>query len=287
MINDPTFCSVPSSRRISLALTLTLWNPFLPLTKKNDYNQPLFFLVYGDQIYTNNPASYFPLGTVLLVGLTSGLAYMVLTYNFWNISGGHLNPAVTWGAMITRRIGFFKGVGYILAQFAGAILGALLVHASTPDSYNLSMIGATWNNSFSDWNGFLLETMVTFVFVHTFFAAAFDPISMGRVAPISIGFALTVGYFLTWPAIGGTTNPARAFAVAVSTGDFQHQWVYLIAPLVGSTLASLTYLLLFMTRNVEGALGYHHHPDGVKLITEAPGAVTERTRLIPTGNAHV
>eukprot|EP01112_Ceratiomyxa_fruticulosa_P017970 TRINITY_DN568_c0_g1_i1.p1 TRINITY_DN568_c0_g1~~TRINITY_DN568_c0_g1_i1.p1 ORF type:complete len:298 (+),score=53.26 TRINITY_DN568_c0_g1_i1:187-1080(+) len=229
----------------------------------------------------------FSLGSILVVGLCNGLAYMVLIYNFWNISGGHLNPAVTWGAMITRRIGFFKGIGYILAQILGGVIGALLVESTTPSIYQLASIGDTWNPTVSLWNGFLLETVVTFIFIHTFFSAAFDPISMGRVAPISIGFALTFGTFLTWASTGATTNPARAFGVAVATGNWHHQWVYWVAPLAGSTLASLIYLLLFMTRNVEGALGYHHHPDGVKLVTEAPGAVTERTRLIPTGNAHV
>jgi len=250
----------------------------------------LFTFVSAMIAVTSNLISGFPnssLGSILVVGLCNGLAYMVLIYNFWNISGGHLNPAVTWGAMITRRIGFFKGVGYILAQILGGILGALLVESSTPSIYQLASIADTWNPTVSLWNGFLLETVVTFIFIHTFFSSAFDPISMGRVAPISIGFALTFGTFLTWALTGATTNPARAFGVAIATGNWNHQWVYWVAPIVGSTLASLIYLLLFMTRNVEGALGYHHHPDGVKLVTEAPGAVTERTRLIPTGNAHV
>jgi len=230
------------------------------------------------------------LGSILLNGVGNGFAYLALIYNFWNISGGHLNPAVTWGAIITRRIGLFKGFGYIVAQLAGGILGALLASAVTPDGLGFN-IGSTWNLHVASGEGFLLDAILSFIFIHTFFAAAFDPLSMGRVAPISIGFALTVAYLLSWPFIGGTTNAARAFGIAVATNDWQHHWVYWIAPLVGSTLASLIYLLIFMTRNVEGALGYHHHPDGVKLVTDgAPGHLpipNERTRLVPTGNAHV
>jgi len=229
------------------------------------------------------------IGGVSLVALGSGLAYMVLVFNFWNISGAHLNPVVTWGALITRRIGLIKGVSYIIAQIAGGILGALLICAATPEAYHANNLAPVWNYSLSHFNGFLLETVVTFIFVHTIFATSFDPVGMGRIAPIPIGLALTFGYFLTWHFTGPTTNPAQAFGLAIATGDYSHQWLYWLAPILGSTLASLIYTWFFFTRNIELAVGYRHHSDGTKILREGNSTTvaTEHTRLIPSGSSRV
>ena len=81
-------------------------------TQENDYHRSLLILALGD-----------------------GLAFTVFVFAFMRLSGGHLNPTITWAAIITRRIGFLKGIAYMLAQIAGGIFGALLIYGATPNKY--------------------------------------------------------------------------------------------------------------------------------------------------------
>jgi glycerol uptake facilitator-like aquaporin len=82
--------------------------------------------------------------SLLVVALGDGLAFTVFVFAFMRLSGGYLNPAITWGAIITRRIGLMKGIAYILAQVVGGILGALLVLGSTPDAYHKKIVQSTF-----------------------------------------------------------------------------------------------------------------------------------------------
>jgi len=246
----------------------------------------LFTFISGAAVVAANTIPESPFAGVLMVSLASGLAYMVLIFNFWNLSGGHLSPAVTFGAMVGRRIGVMKGIVYIAAQCAGGILGALLVVAATPQADQGHIGMHIWSENLSNFNGFLLETLVTFLLVHTFFATSFDSVGMGRLSPIPIGFVLTLGYILTWRFTGPTTNPARTLGIAIVTGHYHHQWVYWLAPLTGSTLAALLYALIFMTRPIrtEELSAIDHYPEG----TKRPVVIGEHSPLIiPSGVASV
>lgn len=79
--------------------------------------------------------------TLLITALGDGFAFMAFVFATQRLSGGHLNPATTWGAIITRRIGFLRGIAYMIAQLGGALLGALLVAAATPDKYQSFLFG--------------------------------------------------------------------------------------------------------------------------------------------------
>lgn len=233
----------------------------------------LFTFASGTAVVATNTLPDSQSGAILLVALASGFAYMALLFNFWNLSGGHLNPCVTWGTLISRRIGVCKGAAYIIAQFGGAMLGGLLVLAATPQT-DQGFIGShIWSENLSNFSGFFLETLVSFLLVHTFFATAFDSVGMGRLAPIAIGLVQTFGYLLTWRFTGPCGNPARLLGIAVVTGQYHHLWVYLIAPFVGSTIAALLYTILFSTRHLsisEADLSssmdgeYVHSADGTK-----------------------
>jgi len=254
----------------------------------------LFTFVSGAAVVATNTFPDSPSGSVLLVALASGLAYMALIFNFWNLSGGHLNPAVTWGALIARRIGLMKGVAYIAAQCVGGIFGALLVAAATPQADQGHIGMHIWSENLSSFDGFLLETIVTFILVHTFFATSFDSVGMGRLSPIPIGFVLTFGYLITWRFTGPTTNPARTLGIAIVTGHYHHQWLYWLAPIAGSTLAALLYALIFMTRPIRedeivSSIGGEppHFPHGTKRPEVVP-IISEQTPLIiPSGVASV
>lgn len=240
------------------------------------------FISSGLAIATNTFA-YAQFGfvhTLLVVALGNGFAFTSLVFAFYHLSGGYLNPATAWGAMITRRIGIMRGIAYITAQVVGAILGALLISAATPAEYH-GRIGANfWEESLSNFNGFLLEAMLTFFLVFVVFATYFDPAGMGKLAPLPIGLTVTFGYLIGWVFVGPPMNPARALGTAIVSGTYDHMWVYLVGPIAGATVAALLYTLLFLSRPITLA-------DEIKTSGYSP-ITSETTHLLnTTGSATV
>jgi len=186
--------------------------------------------------------------SLLIVALADGLAFTAFVFAFHRLSGGHLNPTITWGAIITRRIGFMKGIAYILAQVIGAILGALLITGATPDRYHGRLGSAFWDASLSNFSGFLLITVLCGFLVMVVFATQFDPQHIGKLAPLPIGLTVIFTDLVGYVFVGLFLNPARALATSIVYGSYEHMWVYWAAPAVGSTIAALLYVLLFLTR---------------------------------------
>jgi len=186
--------------------------------------------------------------TLLLLSLGDGLAFMCFVFATQHLSGGQLNPAITWAALITRRIGILKGLAYMLAQAAGGILGALLVEAATPDNYHGRLGSTFWDATLSDFDGFLLIAVLTGFLVFVVFATQFDPQNIGKLAPIPIGFTVVFINLVGYVFVGPPVNPARALATAVTYNEYHHMWIYWLAPAAGSTIAALIYVLFFLTR---------------------------------------
>jgi len=194
--------------------------------------------------------------SLLLIALGDGLAFMCFAFACQKLSGGHLNPAITWGALITRRIGFLRGIAYMLAQVGGGLIGALLVAAATPDNYHGNLGSHFWDQDLTKFDGFLLITVLTAFLVYVVFATQFDPQNIGKLAPIPIGFTVAfcnlIGYVFVGPAI----NPARTLATAAVNNTFDRMWVFWAAPAAGSTVAALVYTVLFLTRDFLPASEY-------------------------------
>lgn len=186
--------------------------------------------------------------SLLVLALGDGFAFMAFVFAFQRLSGGHLNPAITWGALITRRIGILKGIAYILAQIGGAILGALLVSASTPGTYHGRLGSHFWDASLSNFSGFLLVTVLSGVLIMVVFATQFDPQNLGKLAALPIGLTVIFVNLVGYVFVGPLLNPARVLATAIVYGTYDHLWVFWVAPAVGSTIAALLYTLLFLTR---------------------------------------
>jgi len=188
--------------------------------------------------------------SLLVVSLGNGIAFTVLVFTFYHLSGGHLNPATTWAALITRRMGVLRGLAYMVAQVAGAILGALLASAATPSEYHGNLGSHFWEQNLSDFNGFLIQAVLTFILVFVVFATYYDPVGLGHLAPLPIGLTVVFGYLVGWVFVGTPMNPARALGTAIVYGSYDHMWVYWVGPIAGSTVAALLYMLLFMTRSI-------------------------------------
>ena len=183
---------------------------------------------------------------LVAIALAHGLAITLLVYATANLSGGHINPAVSFAAALTGKISPTKASMYIVAQLGGAVVGALLLKISIPEEGNLGahVLGPDVTVGM----GILIEIVITFVLVFTVFTTAIDPKGMGRLAPLAIGLAVLVGHIVAVTFTGASMNPARSLGPAVVAGVWSDHWVYWVGPMVGGVLASLIYQVFFVSR---------------------------------------
>jgi len=189
-------------------------------------------------------------GTELVgVALAHGLAIAVMASAVGHISGGHFNPAVTFGFLITRRITAMLAVVYWIAQFLGALVGALLLLWIYPDRIvDRTNIGApALAEEISIGAGFVVEMILTFLLVWVIFATAADPRgSFVSIAGLAIGLTITIAVLMGGPLTGAAINPSRAFGPQLVAGFWDDAWLWYIAPLLGGGLAALAYEYIYL-----------------------------------------
>jgi aquaporin Z len=206
-------------------------------------------LVFGFRIFGSSYAA-----GLVAVALAFGLVYAALVYVIGPISGGHVNPAVTLGAYLARRITGFDLVTYWAAQLVGAILGTLLLWWMLTGSplYSKSRIGLGANGYGASsllhtgtGGAFLVEVVLTGVFVLVVLSLTREGATMA-VSGMGIGTALALANLIGIPFDGASINPARSFGPAIITGGpaLSQLWVFLVAPLVGALLAAGLHLSL-------------------------------------------
>ncbi|XP_009793775.1 aquaporin TIP2-1 [Nicotiana tabacum] len=188
-----------------------------------------------------------PAGLVA-VAVCHGFALFVAVSVGANISGGHVNPAVTLGLALGGQITVLTGLFYWIAQLMGATAASYLLKVVTgglavPIHSVAAGVGAA--------EGVVMEIIITFALVYTVYATAADPKkgSLGTIAPIAIGFIVGANILAAGPFSGGSMNPARSFGPAVASGNFAGHWIYWIGPLVGGGLAGLIYSNVFMNHD--------------------------------------
>lgn len=207
-------------------------------------------LVFGFRIFG---ASY--AAGLIAVALAFGLIYAALVYVIGPISGGHVNPAVTLGAFLGKRLTAAELGGYWAAQLVGAIFGTLVLWwmLSTSPFYNKARVGLGANgygaNSFlriGAGGAFLVEVVLTGVFVLVVLSLTREGATVA-VSGMGIGIALALANLIGIPFDGASINPARSFGPAVVAGGsvLSQLWLFLIAPLVGAVLAAGVHLLLY------------------------------------------
>ncbi len=178
-----------------------------------------------------------------VVGLTYGFILCVLIIGIGIASGGHFNPAVTFGAALMKKIAPVDAVIYILAQLSGGVLGALLTKGLLEDEGRASNYGAAQISPLLGGasQGFIVETLGAFLLVLTVLAVALGIKAKKEWAPLAIGLTFAAIGMVFGPLTGASVNPARWFGPALISGDFADAWVYILAPLVGGALAFLFY----------------------------------------------
>jgi aquaporin TIP len=184
---------------------------------------------------------------ILGVALAHGLAIAIMVSAVGHISGGHFNPAVTLGFVVTRRITPLLAVVYWISQLTGAVLGALALRATFPSEVNLDSGVPVLNSTIGVGSGLVLEGIMTFLLVWVVFATAVDPGGTFKsIAGLAIGLTITIGVLAAGPLTGAALNPARAFGPELVFNVWTDWWVYIIGPGVGGVAAALLYNWLYL-----------------------------------------
>jgi aquaporin Z len=200
---------------------------------------------------------------VVMTAFTFGLVLLSLVYAIGPISGCHVNPAVTMGFVVSRRMSLSDAIGYWIAQFAGGIVGAIVLWSifEGAPSYSRkttglgadgwdkhSMIGLNASGAFA------AEVVLTFLFVLVVLSAT-SYVASANFAGLAIGMALTAVHLFGIPLTGTSVNPARSLGPAIVVGGdaLSQVWLFIVAPLVGGALAAVAHRYVFYERGEEVA----------------------------------
>ncbi len=194
-------------------------------------------------------------GGYILTALAFGLVIVGMAYCVGNISGCHINPAVSLGVLMTGGMSKKDFVGYVIAQCLGALAGALLLLAIFKLGGVEDKTGGLGSNGLGGVNGsilagLLVEILLTFIFVLTILGVTSQKAGHGSFGGLIIGLTLTLVHIFGIGLTGTSVNPARSFGpalVAAFTGNTEPiacLWIFIVAPLAGAALAALTYKAL-------------------------------------------
>ncbi|XP_057967475.1 probable aquaporin TIP3-2 [Malania oleifera] len=190
------------------------------------------------------------------VALAHGLALFSAVAASMSVSGGHVNPAVTFGALVGGRLSLLRAFYYWVAQLLGAVVAALLLRLATD---GMRPVGFSLSAGVGEWNALILEIVMTFGLVYTVYGTAIDPKrgSVGTIAPMAIGFIVGANILVGGPFDGASMNPARAFGPAVVGWRWRSHWVFWVGPFVGGGIAGLIYE--FMVIPSDQTTPHHTH----------------------------
>lgn len=185
----------------------------------------------------------------LAVAFAFGLSVVAMAYCIGNISGCHINPAITIGAWLSGRIDGKDAKMYILFQFIGGILGAgilALLIKSGKDAPDELILGANGYSAIGAGQAFLAEVIFTFLFVLVVLGATDSKKGAGNLAGLAIGLTLVLIHIVCIPLTGTSVNPARSFGPALfQAGDaFKEVWLFILAPCIGGALSAFTWKYL-------------------------------------------
>jgi aquaporin NIP len=174
------------------------------------------------------------------VAFAFGLVIMVMIYAVGHVSGAHFNAAVTFAFAVSRHFPWNRAFAYWAAQLAGALTAAALLRGSLGD---VAHVGATLPSG-SQGQSFLWELVLSFFLMFVIMAVATDTRAVGEAAAIAIGGTIGLDALVGGPISGASMNPVRSLAPALVSGDLHALWLYLLAPVLGTSLGAAVYQLI-------------------------------------------
>jgi MIP family channel proteins len=191
-----------------------------------------------------------PYGSGLVgVALATGLAVAVMVSVTAPISGGHVNPAVTVGVWAAGKIGSGRALTYVAAQFGGGIFACLLLRFVVPLAvWKAANLGTpVLATGIDQGKGILIEALLTFFLVFTFFATLLDNRGLvPQAAGLMVGSVIAFDILVAGPFTGGVVNPVRSFGPALVSGTWNDWWVYWVGPVAGGVIGAVLYWSAFM-----------------------------------------
>ena len=188
--------------------------------------------------------------TLTDIALAHGLVIAVFVSALGFISGGHFNPAVTLGFLVTKRIAPVLAVWYWVVQFGAAALAALLLKWVLPNAIETQAhLGApSLGGGISSGAAVVVEAVLTFFLLFVVFATAVDPRgAFKQIAGLAIGFTITLDILMGGVLTGAMMNPARAFGPQLVANTWTHHWwVWYVGPFAGAVIAASLYELLYL-----------------------------------------
>lgn len=191
-------------------------------------------------------------GGYILTALAFGLTIVAMAYSVGNISGCHINPAVSLGVLMTGGMSVKDFIGYVISQCIGALAGAGILAVIFDAGKVTDMTGGFGSNglagvSGSALAGILVEVVLTFIFVMAILGVTSKKAAHGSFGGLVIGLTLVVVHILGIGLTGTSVNPARSFGPALvalfdgNSAPIADLWVFIVGPFAGSALAALTY----------------------------------------------
>lgn len=208
----------------------------------------------GSAVFAGNAAGAVSAGVGTIgVALAFGLSVVAMAYTIGNISGCHINPAITLGVWLSGRMSGKDALMYMVFQVIGAIIGSAvlfgLVSAGTHNGPT-----ATGSNSFADGcmlQAFVAELVFTFIFVLVVLGTTDSRKGAGNAAGLAIGLTLVLIHIVCIPITGTSVNPARSIGPAIFEGGraLSQLWLFIVAPLAGGAAAALAWKCIGSERN--------------------------------------
>lgn len=190
-------------------------------------------------------------GNLVATSLAFGLSIVAMAYVIGNVSGCHVNPAVSLAMFINKKMNIKEFIGYIVAQVIGAFVGAGLLYfilSSTSagvTGLGTNGFGAGYGLEINMLGAFVVEVVLTFIFIYTILGVTTDE-KKSSIAGVVIGLTLTFVHLMGINLTGTSVNPARSLAPAIIMGGeaLKQVWLFIVAPLVGAAISAVVYRFL-------------------------------------------
>jgi len=170
---------------------------------------------------------------LVAIALAFGLTVAAMIYAIGDISGCHINPALTVGFWLSGRFPAARVLPYVAAQIVGACLASLLLRLLFPATENLGVTSP----SGAEWRSLVLEFFLTMILMFVVLRISCGAKEKGVTAGIAVGAVIALEILFAGPVSGASMNPARSLAPALVGMDFQHLWIYLVGPMLGAAAA--------------------------------------------------
>lgn len=200
-------------------------------------------------------------GSLVATALAFGFAIVAMAYSVGRVSGCHINPAVSLGCLLTKRMNLKEFCVYVISQLIGGSLGALLIFGIFKRTYitiggNACNYVVGFGENQSVFTGavigtLIVEAVLTCIFVYTILNVTDQKAGTEKIAGVVIGFTLTLVHLIGIPLTGTSVNPARSIATALAdviyngkTEAISQVWMFIVAPLIGAAVAALFYKII-------------------------------------------